>query len=74
MEKIEVMAHDAAERLRAYVARIERLEEEKANLADDIRRIYAEAKGNGFDAATIRNGRRRAQDRFKRPRGADEPV
>ncbi len=44
----------AAERLRSYIERIERLEEEKAALAADIREIYAEAKGNGFDAKTMR--------------------
>ena len=39
----------AGEQLRQFVARIERLEEEKAALAADIREVYAEAKGNGFD-------------------------
>ena len=44
----------ASEHLRSYIDRIERLEEEKAGLASDIRDIYAEAKGNGFDARTMR--------------------
>ena len=44
----------ASEHLRSYIDRIERLEEEKAGLAADIRDIYAEAKGNGFDARTMR--------------------
>lgn len=44
----------ASEHLRSYIDRIERLEEEKAGLATDIREIYAEAKGNGFDAKTMR--------------------
>ncbi len=44
----------ASEHLRSYIDRIERLEEEKAGLAADIRDIYAEAKGNGFDAKTMR--------------------
>ena len=44
----------AGEHLRSYIDRIERLEEEKAGLATDIREIYAEAKGNGFDAKTMR--------------------
>ena len=35
--------------LRALVERIERLEEEKKGIADDIKDVYAEAKGNGFD-------------------------
>jgi uncharacterized protein (UPF0335 family) len=41
-------------RLKSYLERIERLEEEKKALADDIKDIYAEAKGVGFDAKTIR--------------------
>lgn len=44
----------AGERLRSFVERIERLEEEKAALAADIREIYAEAKGTGFDAKVLR--------------------
>lgn len=45
----------AAGQLRSIVERIERLEEEKAALAADIREVYAEAKGNGFDVARIRD-------------------
>ena len=44
----------ASEHLRSYIDRIERLEEEKAGLASDIRDIYAETKGNGFDSKTMR--------------------
>ena len=44
----------AGQHLRSYIDRIERLEEEKAGLAADIREIYAEAKGNGFDSRTMR--------------------
>ena len=44
----------AGERLRAFVERIERLEEEKAALAADVREVYAEAKGTGFDVKTMR--------------------
>lgn len=44
----------AADQLNSIVERIERLEEEKANLASDIRDIYAEAKSNGFDSKTLR--------------------
>lgn len=40
--------------LRSIVDRIERLEEEKAATADDIKEVYAEAKGNGFSTPTIR--------------------
>jgi uncharacterized protein (UPF0335 family) len=47
--------HNAAkEHLRAFVERIERLEEEKAALAADIKEVYAEAKGNGFDTKALR--------------------
>jgi uncharacterized protein (UPF0335 family) len=53
--------------LRAFVERIERLEEEKKALADDIKDVYAEAKGNGFDAKVIRKVVSiRKQDRDKR--------
>ncbi len=44
----------AQEQLRSLIERIERLEEEKAALAADIREIYAEAKGNGFDPKVMR--------------------
>ncbi len=43
-----------AERLRSFIERIERLEEEKAALTADIREVYAEAKGNGFDTKVMR--------------------
>ena len=44
----------APEMLRQYVERIERLEEEKAQLMSDIREVYAEAKGHGLDPKTMR--------------------
>ena len=44
----------AADRLRSFIQRIERLEEEKAALTADIREVYAEAKGNGFDTKIMR--------------------
>ena len=44
----------SAEHLRQYIERLERLEEEKKNIADDIKDVMAEAKGNGFDVKTIR--------------------
>lgn len=43
-----------AEQLRSYIERVERLENEKAELAADIREVFAEAKGNGFDVAVMR--------------------
>ncbi|TIL33428.1 GapR family DNA-binding domain-containing protein, partial [Mesorhizobium sp.] len=39
----------AAGQLRAFIERIERLEEEKKTIADDIKEVFAEAKGTGFD-------------------------
>lgn len=44
----------AADRLRSLIERIERLEEEKAGIANDIREVYAEAKGSGFDTKIMR--------------------
>jgi len=44
----------AGEQLQSFVQRIERLEEEKAALAADIKEVYAEAKGNGFDIKILR--------------------
>lgn len=44
----------AVERLRSLIERIERLEEEKSAIANDIRDVYAEAKGAGFDTKAIR--------------------
>lgn len=45
----------SAEMLQGFVERIERLEEEKAGITSDIRDVYAEAKGNGFEVKAIRN-------------------
>jgi uncharacterized protein (UPF0335 family) len=44
----------AAGQLKSLIERIERLEEEKAALTSDIREVYAEAKGNGFDTKIMR--------------------
>ncbi|HEY4407404.1 MAG TPA: DUF2312 domain-containing protein [Xanthobacteraceae bacterium] len=44
----------AKDHLKAFVERIERLEEEKKAIADDIRDVYAEAKGTGFDVKALR--------------------
>ena len=57
----------AAGQLRALIERIERLEEEKKTIADDIKEVYAEAKGNGFDTKAIRTLiRLRKQDQAER--------
>ncbi|GBD48694.1 uncharacterized protein (UPF0335 family) [Methylopila capsulata] len=44
----------AKDQLTAFVERIERLEEEKKGISDDIKEVYAEAKGNGFDVKVLR--------------------
>lgn len=44
----------AGERLKSFIERIERLEEEKRALAEDIKEVFAEAKGVGFDVKTMR--------------------
>jgi uncharacterized protein (UPF0335 family) len=52
------MSEDAsgisADRLRSIIKRIEKLEEDKAGISDDIKEVYAEAKGTGFDVKIIR--------------------
>ncbi len=44
----------AADQLRLFIERIERLEEEKKGIADDVRDVYSEAKSNGYDTKTMR--------------------
>jgi uncharacterized protein (UPF0335 family) len=57
----------AKDQLKAFVERIERLEEEKKALSDDIRDVYAEAKGNGYDVKALRTVvRLRKQDKDER--------
>jgi uncharacterized protein (UPF0335 family) len=53
-EKKEDSQTVAAGQLRAFIERIERLEEEKQTLAEDIKEVYAEAKGTGFDTKAVR--------------------
>ena len=56
-----------AEHLRAFIERIERLEEEKRALAEDIKDVYAEAKGTGYDVKVMRKIISiRKQDKSKR--------
>ena len=53
--KDEEVAHRfAKDHLKAFVERVERLEEEKKALSDDIRDVYSEAKANGFDVKALR--------------------
>ena len=57
----------ARDQLKAVIERIERLEEEKKATSDDIRDVYAEAKGNGFDVKALRTiVRLRKQDANER--------
>ena len=57
----------AGDQLKAFVERIERLEEEKQTIADDIKDVYAEAKANGFDTKVLRQViRMRKQDASER--------
>ena len=44
----------AGDRLKSFIERIERLEEERKTLSDDIKEVYAEAKGTGFDTKIMR--------------------
>ncbi len=57
----------AKDQLKAIVERIEHLEEEKKAISDDIRDVYAEAKGNGYDVTALRTViRLRKQDKHER--------
>lgn len=61
------LTQTAQEKLRQLVARIERLEEEKKSIGDDIKESYAEAKAVGFDSKVLRQVvRLRKQDRQER--------
>jgi len=53
-ETTAITAKFGKDQLKAFVERVERLEEEKKTIADDIRDVYAEAKANGFDVKTLR--------------------
>ena len=48
------MAETTDDRLRLLIERVERLEEEKKGIGDDIKDVYAEAKANGYDTKTMR--------------------
>jgi len=57
----------AAERLRSFIERVERLEEEKAAIQGDVKEVYAEAKGEGYDTKILRQVvRLRKMDRAQR--------
>lgn len=57
----------AADRLRSFIERVERLEEDKAAVMNDIKEVYGEAKGEGYDVKTLRKVvRLRKLDRAER--------
>lgn len=51
---MDEITNATAQQLKAFVERVERLEEEKKGISDDIKDVYAEAKGNGFDIKVLR--------------------
>jgi uncharacterized protein (UPF0335 family) len=64
---IDVLNSTAQGQLKSIIERIERLEVEKAEVAEQIKEVFAEAKGNGFDVKILRKVvRLRKQDRAKR--------
>ena len=64
---IDTLSATAQGQLKAIVERIERLEEDKAAVMGDLKEVYAEAKGNGFDTKILRKViRLRKQDKAKR--------
>ena len=64
---IDVLNSTAQAQLKSVIERIERLEEDKAAIAADLKEVFAEAKGNGFDTKILRKViRYRKQDTAKR--------
>lgn len=64
---VDPLTNTAATQLVTIVERLERLAEEKAGVMEDIKEVFSEAKGNGFDVATLRRALRiRAMDPGKR--------
>ena len=63
----DVLTATAQGRLKSFIERIERLEEDKAGIANDLKEVYAEAKGEGFDTRILRKVIRLIkQDKVKR--------
>ena len=64
---VDVLNQAAQGQLKSIIERVERLEQEKAEIAEQVKEVFAEAKGNGFDVKIIRKVIRiRKQDRAKR--------
>lgn len=53
-QKDKVTGSISAEHLKSFISKIERLEEEKTNIMEDIKEVYAEAKSSGFDGKTLK--------------------
>ncbi|HEX4183013.1 MAG TPA: DUF2312 domain-containing protein [Caulobacteraceae bacterium] len=63
---VDVLNSAAQSQLKSIIERIERLEEDKAAVSNDLKEVYAEAKGNGFDTKILRKVvRLRKQDKAK---------
>jgi uncharacterized protein (UPF0335 family) len=63
----DVLNQAAQNQIKSIIERVERLEQEKAEIAEQIKEVFAEAKGNGFDVKVLRKVIRiRKQDRAKR--------
>ena len=63
----DILNQAAQGQLKSIIERIERLEQEKSEIAEQIKEVFAEAKGNGFDVKILRKVIRiRKQDRAKR--------
>ena len=63
----DVLTSAAQGRLKSFIERVERLEEDKAAVGNDIKEVFAEAKGEGFDVKILRKViRLRKQDKVKR--------
>ena len=53
-EQGDIFGNVSADQLRLFIERVERLDEERRGITDDIRDVYAEAKANGYDSKTMR--------------------
>ena len=66
-ETVDVLTATAQGRLKSFIERVERLEEDKAAISADMKEVFAEAKGEGFDVKILRKViRLRKQDKVKR--------
>lgn len=64
----------SAERLKSFIKRIEKLEEDKAAVSEDLKEVYAEAKGTGFDVKIIRKIVRLRKIELEKRREEDELI